>query len=169
MRFPKELEDLTLLPNWVVYRLFNNGSSKLSKLPFNPINHTPAKTNDPTTWTSFPIAVNCLVEHSYDGLGFMFSNGYVGIDLDDCISSNNKISPLSSSIVSLMDSYTEYSPSRLGLHILLKSTTNQLIGHKSNNVEIYNYNRFFTITGKPYLKKPIMNRTKELDYLLSNL
>ena len=168
MRFPKELEELTLLPNWVVYRLFNNGSSKLSKLPFNPTTHSPAKTNDPTTWSTFPVAVNCLVEHSYDGIGFMFSNGYVGIDLDECIE-NDTMNSFSSSIVSLIDSYTEYSPSMKGVHILLKSTSNQNIGYKHNNIEIYNNNRFFTITGKVVVKKPIMDRTEELDYLLRTL
>ena len=163
MILPNHLNELTLLPRWVVYRLVDNNS----KLPFDPINHIPAKTNDSNTWTTFEIANNTLANHTYDGLGFVLGNGYVGIDLDDCIDKNNEINSFARKIVHIFNSYTEYSPSNHGLHILCKSTYNKPISIKKDNIEVYNCNRFFTITGNIYLDMPICYRDVEIKYILS--
>ena len=165
---PEALKELTLLPNWVVYRLIiDKNSYKSTKLPFDPINNVPAKVNDPNTWATYEIASNTFKNHSYDGIGFMIDNGYVGIDLDSCIDKFNEIDNFARNVISIVNSYTEFSPSNKGLHILCKSNTRSNINTKINrlNIEIYNNNRFFTITGMPYLDKPIMNRTSELEYL----
>lgn len=170
MKLPKELNELTLLPNWVVYRLFDNGTNKLSKLPFNPITSTPAQTNNPSTWGTFELAVDAFENHTYDGIGFILSNGYAGIDIDDCVR-KNKLSRFAYDVVEYMDSYTEYSPSGTGVHILFKMNTIEKIGlrNKSLNIEIYNHNRFFTITGDMILKRPICDRTEQANLLINRL
>ena len=128
------LYDLKNYPNWCVYRLFNNNSNKLSKLPFNPITHLPIKTNDSSTWSTYDNCIKALNEHSYDGIGFIFSTNdpYIGIDIDNI---NNK--ELVKELITLLDSYTEYSPSRKGLHIICKyNKVNNLIGRKNNSLEL---------------------------------
>ena len=162
---PNELDELKLLNNWVVYRNFKNG-----KLPFNPITNVVAKTNDSKTWAPYNIALNIFQNHSYDGIGFVFNNidEYIGIDLDNCII-DNQINSFAQKIIILLDSYTEYSPSRNGLHIICKAEQfkNINIGIKRNNIEIYNNDRFFTVTGDIYLKRSINERSKEIQFLMN--
>lgn len=164
---PYNLYELKDYNNWVVYRLFENSSNmnKLSKLPFNPITHIPSKTNDKSTWSSYDNCIKALEEHSYDGIGFVFDKNldYIGIDIDEGVNSL-----LSNELVPLFNSYTEYSPSHNGLHIICKYDKDILIGRKNNELklEIYNYNRFFTITGDIYLDKKIEYRDSEIDMIV---
>ena len=165
MILPKQLEELKLYNNWVVYRNFKHG-----KLPFNPITHLAVKTNDLSTWSDYNSALLCCQNHSYDGIGFVFNNnGYIGIDLDNCISDNNIINSFALEIINLINSYTEYSPSNKGLHIICKSKLLYNIGIKKDNIEIYSYNRFFTITGNIYLNRKIEFRDNELHILLQKI
>ena len=165
---PVQLYELKNYDNWVVYRLFNNGTNKLSKLPFNPITHKPAKTNNSSTWGSYSDSINAIKEHSYDGIGFVLSDFYVGIDLDNCIV-DNTINDTAKDILELIQSYTEYSPSNNGLHIICKYMNHKKIGRKNDKLglEIYNRDRFFTITGKVYRDLLIVDQTKEIDILLN--
>ena len=158
MKLPYQLQELTLYPNWVVYRFFKS-KVLTSKLPFDPINHIPARTNEPNTWTTFEIANNTLRSHSYNGIGFVFSENdpYIGIDLDNCIHFN-QINDFAHKILNILNSYTEYSPSKTGLHIICKSNTiNYPIGIKKDKIEVYNINRFFTITGEVFRPSNINN------------
>lgn len=172
-KLPKELEELTSLPNWVVYRLFDNGTQKLSKLPFNPTSNTPAQSNNPSTWSTFELAFDAYEHHTYDGIGFMLSNGYAGIDVDNCVSMNGRLNRFSYDIVEFMDSYTEYSPSRTGVHILFKfnANKNEHINFRNiaREIEIYNSNRFLTITGDVLLRRPILDRTKNARLLIDRI
>lgn len=153
---PLQLYELKNYDNWVVYRLFNASS----KLPFDCITHKPAQSNNRYTWHSYDEAFEAYINHSYDGLGFMLSDGYVGIDLDNCISNSIIVNDIAKDILDMVDSYTEYSPSKTGLHILCKSDSNLKIGRKNDKlgIEIYNHNRFFTITGDVYKDMPIEYR-----------
>ena len=101
-----------------------------------------------------------------------------GIDLDHVIREDGTLEPFAYEIITLMNSYTEISPSGTGLHILCK-TKMQNIGRKkyfhvdSNHtkfiVEFYNYAHYFTVTGNIYGEpQPIASRTKELKTLYDN-
>jgi len=102
--------ELKQLPQWVCHR---------NKIPFNPVTGAPAKAGQRGTWVRFEDAVKA--SDNYDGIGFEFNNnGIVGIDLDKVISDDGTVSAEALEIVEMMDSYTEYSPSRKGLHIFVK-------------------------------------------------
>ncbi|MFL5701013.1 MAG: hypothetical protein ACJ797_28405, partial [Ktedonobacteraceae bacterium] len=45
------LSELTPYPQFVVWK-YTVEQKKLKKRPYNPRTHLPARTNDPTTWTS---------------------------------------------------------------------------------------------------------------------
>lgn len=162
---PKELNELKELNNWVVYRNFKHG-----KLPFNPVTNLIVKTNDPNTWAPYNVALNIFQNHSYYGIGFVFSSkdDYIGIDLDDCVDELGNVNFFAQKIINMLNSYTEYSPSNKGLHIICKAKLlkNQNIGIKKNNIEIYNNDRFFTMTGNMYLKKEIIERSNEIIELI---
>ena len=110
----------------------------------------------------------------FDGIGFEFGNfppetlRISGIDLDHVVRDDGTLEPFAEEIVNLMDSYTEYSPSGNGLHIVCKTVLKNIGRKKRINtlsaIEMYNYGRYFTVTGKVYgTPKPIENRTDEFN------
>ena len=139
--------ELKQLPQWVCHK---------GKIPFNPVTGTPAKAGQPTTWASFEDAVNAFHGSSYDGIGFEFNNnGIVGIDLDHVVAEDGLLSEEADEIVTILDSYTEYSPSGKGLHIFVKGDI-PVDGKKKGFIEMYKAKRYFTMTGNVYGElKPI--------------
>ena len=161
MKFPKQLEELKNLSQWVAYRfVWNEKKGKADKRPINPHDGTGAKANDPATWGTYDEAMNYaeragLIAGKSGGVGFEFDNGYCGIDLDNVILEDGSLKPFASEIVKVMNSYTEYSPSGKGLHILCKlSSSMSDFGERHRNdeigLEMYDSGRFFTVTGEIY-------------------
>ena len=75
----------------------------------------------------------------------MFEPPYVGIDLDDAVE-NGELNDFAKNIVKQTKSYTEYSPSRTGIHIIAKGTLNSSL--KKPFIEAYQNQRYFTVTEK---------------------
>ena len=161
MRAPK---NFALRRQWVVHR---------GKIPYNPCAlNAPAKSNAPETWGTLQDALSALETGNFDGIGFQFGNfepetlRVSGIDLDHVIRSDGSLEPFAAEIVELMNSYTEYSPSGTGLHILCETVLKDIGRKKGINdtcaIEMYNHGRYFTFTGKIYgTPKPIEERSKE--------
>ena len=165
MSLPHVLEEIKRLPQWVCYQnQWNEKKQKNSKIPKNPATGYGAKANDPTTWATYAAAVDAARRFNFDGVGFEFAAGYMGIDLDNVIDADGNITAIAAEIVATLDSYTEYSPSGKGLHILCKCPGAKDIGSRNDAIglEMYNNGRFFTVTGKPYGEiKPIQERTEQ--------
>ena len=169
MSLPKELNEIKELKQWVGFRFTKvktetSKKEKQGKMPINPMTGKGAKANDPSTWGTYDEAVKSVERFHLDGIGFEFASGYFGIDLDDVIDEKGNITSVGSDIVDVVDSYTEFSPSGRGLHILCKTSLDS-IGVRNDNIglEMYNTGRFFTITGNPYGKvKPIQERTEQV-------
>lgn len=140
---PQEMKDL---PNWVCF-LFEERGGKKTKVPYAPKTGQKAKSNDRSSWAPFNLAVeNAFL---YDGIGFMFSESpFVGVDLDHCIE-NGVISEFAQRIIKELNSYTEYSPSGTGLHIICRGSLPPG-GNKNSKLglEMYSAGRYFTMTGK---------------------
>src|SRR5712692_8478879 len=79
-------EELKALSQWVTWTYEDHGKPKLAKVPYNPRTRQKAKSNDPTTWTSFAEAVADYQTGGFTGVGFVFADrgGLVGVDLDGC-------------------------------------------------------------------------------------
>ena len=170
MSFPKQLDELKPLRQWVAYRLvWNAKKGKADKRPINPHDGTGAKANDPATWGTYDEAMGFAMRQGViagksGGVGFEFGGGYCGIDLDDVVMEDGSVKGFALEIVGLMGSYTEYSPSHKGLHILCKlSVSMSEFGTRRRNdeigLEMYDSGRFFTVTGEIF--KAIENRTQE--------
>ncbi|NMB43924.1 MAG: DNA primase, partial [Clostridiales bacterium] len=115
-------------------------------MPKNPFTGGDAKSNDTSTWSDFHTAVNAVKKYNFDGIGIQLADGIFGIDLDGVVK-DGKFSKVALDIIHTMDSYTEYSPSGTGIHILCKGTIPPK-DRRNGNVEMYSEGRFFTVTGK---------------------
>jgi putative DNA primase/helicase len=147
-------EELKKLHQWVCRK---------EKIPFNPVTGAPAKAGQPDTWASFEDCVNALDDGGYDGIGFEFNNnGIVGIDLDHVIADDGSLFAEAVEIVAMLNSYTEYSPSGKGLHIIIKGDI-PVDGRKKGFIEMYKAKRYFTMTGNVYGElKPINEKSEQV-------
>lgn len=97
------------------------------------------------------------------------------IDIDHCVE-NGKLSPMAQEIVELMDSYTEYSPSGTGIHIIVKvdkfefDATKYYINNRKLGLEVYvagATNKYLTMTGNVICDKPPQCRDAELTQVVN--
>lgn len=130
-------EELKKLNQWVCWCE--------DKVPRNPFTGKKAQSNNPKTWGSFEIACNAVDFFNFDGIGFMFAPPYFGVDLDHCIEKIDFVEEF----VNTLDSYTEYSRSGNGIHIICKGQLPKGPKRK-NDVEMYDNGRYFIFTGNIY-------------------
>lgn len=131
---------LTRLDRWVVWH-YEERNGKLTKPPYVPAlgKKRHALVNVPSTWGTFEQAKNTSKNGGFDGIGFVLGQGIFGIDFDHATDEMVK-EALS------LGSYTEWSPSGHGVHVIGLS---QLVlkGRKKGSVELYMQGRYFTVTG----------------------
>ncbi len=131
---------------WVVWRE-EARQGRRTKVPYTPSGRH-ARSNDPRTWSSFEQAVSAQRRDGYDGVGFVFAadDGLTGIDFDHC-ADDGQLAPWAREIVEAIDSYTEWSPSGEGLHVILRGRLPPG-GRRRGSVELYDELRYFTMTGQ---------------------
>jgi len=159
-----ELTDLKALNLWVGY--------DTKKIPKDPHTGRNAQTNNPSTWGTAAQAWIAKNRYRWAGVGVVFTleSGLVGVDLDDCFEIDNDgtrhIKPQARDIVQVLDSYTEYSPSRNGLHVICQGEIPDSVKRDDIGFEMYNELRYFTVTGNRLGDTTkIENRTQELNAL----
>lgn len=156
LNFPKELRELR---QWVLWRLEERGG-KTTKIPYQP-NGTLASSTDEATWSSFEECVS--VVSRFSGVGFVFVEGYIGIDLDKCFGEDKTLLPWAREIVEQFPSYTEVSPSGKGLHIIIASDV-PLQGRKNGSIECYAEGRYFTVTGNVFEGRSVLHDVDIMDW-----
>src|SRR5437868_15088385 len=165
------LSELTPYPQFVVWK-YTVEDKKLKKRPFNPKTNLPARTNDPSTWTDVNQALKALGTGRYNGIGFVVSEAdpFTGTDLDACVEKDGSIAAWAQEIITSLSSYTEYSPSKLGVHILTQATLKGA-GRKIGTVEMYATERFFTITTDqvPGTPTTLAHRQEAIDALYQRI
>ncbi|MEK4745859.1 phage/plasmid primase, P4 family [Bacillus sp. FSL R9-9481] len=158
--------ELKALPQWILWK-FETRNGKQTKVPCQ-VTGEMAQANNRRTWSTFATAVKFYLEGDYDGIGFVFSrqDNYIGIDIDKCVT-DGKTNTFATEIIDTLDSYTEFSPSEKGIHIIIKGSLPQSVlgtGRKNtkHGLEIYSYGRFFTFTGNRENSNDVYDRTDEL-------
>ncbi|MBJ7955818.1 phage/plasmid primase, P4 family [Bacillus cereus] len=158
--------ELKALPQWILWK-FETRNGKQTKVPCQ-VTGEMAQANNRRTWSTFATAVKFYLEGDYDGIGFVFSrqDNYIGIDIDKCVV-DGKANAFATEIIDTLDSYTEFSPSQKGIHIIIKGSLPQSVlgtGRKNtkHGLEIYSYGRFFTFTGNRENSNDVYDRTDEL-------
>lgn len=143
-----------------------------------------ASSTDPATWSTFTKALAAFQANSstIDGVGFVLTEGdpFTGIDIDGCIAADGTIAPEALEIVRLLDSYSELSPSGLGLRIFVRA---HFLNPKTGTlgaavtpswcrkIEIYSGDRYLTLTGNHLADTPttIEERQAQLDEITAKL
>ena len=91
-------------------------TTRLTKIPYNPVTGEMAKTNDASTFGSFASAMKTYAMGGYDGIGIRVSEGIGAIDIDHCIREDGSLNDVAASILGIFkDAYFEKSPSGTGL------------------------------------------------------
>lgn len=163
------------LPQWVLWK-FEMREGKKVKVPKQE-NGYYASTDRRATWSSYDSAAYLLRAYpeKFDGIGFVFTetDDLVGIDIDKCVDENGTVSDFAKYIIEELDSYTEYSPSGKGFHIIVRGKLPDWFtgtGRKNDEfgLEIYQYKRFFTVTGHTENDNGVEERTEELQTICDN-
>ncbi|WP_089607672.1 phage/plasmid primase, P4 family [Bacillus cereus] len=161
--------ELRNLPQWVLWRK-EKRDGKPTKVPYQ-INSKMAQANNRNTWSSFEIVVEKYKQGGYDGIGFVFSKDdpFVGVDVDKCVVDGD-LSELAQAIMNTVPSYTEYSPSGKGIHIIAKGKIplrGPGTGKKNPSIglEIYRHGRYFTFTANSINNLPVEESTENLKVL----
>lgn len=149
-------QELKTYKNWVCWQAYPDPKSHsgISKKPINPRTGGFAMPNNSDTWSDFETAVR--QSGKYSGIGFMFSNSpFFGVDLDDMPNDiedyqNGGTDNIISEFVNTLQSYTEFSQSKTGVHIICKGTLpegRRKAKNDSGGFEMYENGRFFVVTG----------------------
>ncbi len=146
---------------WVLWRE-ERRNGRLTKVPYSPATGRRAKSNDPDTWGTFQeVLAN---RDGFDGLGIMLGNGLVGVDFDHCRDpKTGAMDKEAERRIRALDSYSEVSPSGTGVHVLCDGKLPPG-GRKCGDIEMYEWRRFFTVTGNrlPSAPSQVERRTEAL-------
>jgi len=152
---------------WVGFKLIPvPGEAKPKKIPFvgdSPA--MPAKCDDPSTWRSFDKARAGLKRGEFTAIAYALGDGIVGIDIDGCIDSLGNLLPDTVQTLKRLQSYSEFSISKMGIHILVRGKIDR---SRKGKIEIYRDGRFFIVTGRlvPGYPFEIQNNQQALDELM---
>ena len=169
--FPKELQARS---QWVMWKYEQRkGEKKPTKVPYDAKTGARAKSETPSTWVAFDAACKAFDGGGYDGVGFVVTadDPYCGIDLDGCIV-DGQLTENALRWIESLDSYTEVSPSKAGVRIWVRGVKpGKKCKHTKLGVEIYQTERFFTVTGNRLdaLPMTVNDRQTELDALYHEL
>ncbi|QHM08328.1 phage/plasmid primase, P4 family [Bacillus subtilis] len=160
---PQELKNA---PQWILWRSEERNGKK-TKVPYQ-IDGSMAQSSNKRTWSTFATIMKFFNEQEYDGIGFMFSKDdpFIGIDIDHCVN-DGVLSPFAQEIIQTINSYTEYSPSGEGVHIIAKGKLplrGPGTGRKNidKGLEVYRHGRYFTFTGNSLDVSPVQERSEEI-------
>lgn len=146
---------------WLCWRyVWNAEREKWDKVPIQATRGGRAKSTDPETWSDFDTALAAYRDRAdCDGIGYVFTEDgpHVGIDLDDVYDPETDTwSAAATAIIERVDSFTEFSPSETGGHIVAaglkpedrcRSALPAEEGFPDQEIEMYDQARYFTVTG----------------------
>lgn len=198
--FPHQLREYKDKNIWINYCTVPNEKlhSGFDKVPINPHTLTFANVTDRQSCTDFDTAIlnvnreitlyyqptrqNVKTKISGVGIVLEFAD-LIGIDLDDVVDTETGIiNPTALKTVDYLDSYTEYSVSGKGLHILVngKLHTKELnarglskgIKYRFDDdfeIEMYDNSRYLTFSGNVFRDMPIQSKSDKANALYNRL
>jgi hypothetical protein len=142
-----------------------------AKVPYSPAGFRASSTN-PAHWRTFEEACAAYQHGGFEGIGFVFAagGGIVGIDLDHVVDpETSKIAKWADQAINDFATYTEYSVSGTGVHMLIFGSFPENSRKRAGQVEIYQSARFFTLTGQTLFDCDVQPRQGELDSLRKSI
>lgn len=164
-RLPEEIQSSSLI-NW---KFIDN-----KKVPVDQDGFPISDVNTKPTATTLENAVRAVEREIADGVGYPIVNsGNCVLDLDHCVE-EGVIDPWALEIIRQCDSYTEFSPSGTGLHILMSGTPScgdrRQIAIGAGHMDVFSTKGYVTLTGRPvpgFTKKPLRNGARIIDRIYS--
>ena len=154
---PAELRER---PQWVCWRYEpvadHNGAKRWTKIPVEAVTGRNASSTTPQSWPSFDEALAYYRAYGsrIAGIGFVFAadDPFAGVDLDDALDADTgEVREWAKPILADLNSYTEISPSRTGVKIIVRGQLPPESKHRKpfgdGEVEVYDRGRFFAVTG----------------------
>ena len=138
-----------------------------SKIPMQTNRRKGASSVLPDTWGTFEKATENVEDGTYDGIGYVFhGTGIIGIDIDAGRDEDGFLSPLAVEIIRCCRSYTEWSRSGRGVHILIRGKLPFKGRNNRQGVEIYQSSRFFIMTGRKLIYSVIAENQAAVDHIV---
>ena len=148
---------------WLVWK-FEPGATpeaKPRKMPYYASGRrrsgTQGSAADRALLVTFDAAIAAAQRLKMEGIGFAFlpDDGLIGIDIDGAIDvERGEISERAAAIIAACDSYTEYSPSRKGVHIIVQGSIEASFKSNDIGVEVFCGSQYFTFTGQRWPGAP---------------
>jgi hypothetical protein len=138
-------DELKTCRSWVCY---DNNEDKVPMVALKRGWRRASSTN-PDTWRTYNEAVAALETGRYAGIGRVITpdDPFVGVDIDGCRDpESGQIDERGLKILSLLDSYSEVSPSSKGVKVWVRAELPQAF--IKPRLEIYPKSRYFTVTGQ---------------------
>lgn len=150
------LAELRPLKQWICWKVALNPKGKVIKKPVTRFGINASVTDESIRATydecfcevASPKQTNNKVR--LNGVGFVFTadDDYIGIDLDKCRDKKTGvIEDWALKVMKTIDSYTELSPSKTGVHIICRGDAMPR-GKRKDHFEMYFMERYFTFTGE---------------------
>lgn len=154
-------QELATRQQWLLWKYeFVEGQDKPRKIPYYVMGgrRTGGQGDDRDRQRLATLAVvrRAYERGGWSGIGFAFlpEDGLIGIDIDEAIDADSgNVSDRCAAIIQACDSFTEYSPSGKGVHIIVQGTTET---NKCNDIglEVFCGRQFFTFTANRYPDTP---------------
>ncbi|QOR55222.1 MAG: hypothetical protein SHS37scaffold296_39 [Burkholderiales phage 68_11] len=145
---------------WLLWRFVEKpGSKKPAKMPFyvsgRKRHGEQGSVEDRQELQTFEAALTEFGRGRWEGIGFAFlpGDGFIGVDIDGAVNDDGEISERCQAIVKACASYTEWSPSRRGVHIICQGDT-RTFKDNSIGLEVFCGRQFFTCTGEAWADMP---------------
>ena len=146
---------LKALPRWAPWEaVWNAKRGKYDKIPYSP--HQPLyrlSTAQPERWGTFEKALAAYHANptKFAGLGLVVTNlkGVVSLDYDNCVT-DGQIAPWAAEVVGELATYTEISPSGVGVRQFSLGAQDEDWTNHDIGIEVYGGNdaRFLTVSGQ---------------------
>lgn len=166
-KFPEQLKKDGRFCLWK----YEERNGRMTKVPYQT-NGRKASSADKNTFSDFRLAVSAM--DGYDGIGMGAFDDFCMVDIDHCVF-GGKMTQMAEDIVERMDSYTEFSPSGMGVRIVCKAsslsydTGRYYINNQKLGLEIYAAGvtkKFCTLTGNVIRNRGVEERSVELGEIL---
>ena len=181
----KTIEDIKKMSIWMLWKKRARGS-KVSKIPIAANGGSCGTSEDyEDRWVTYGEAQQAATQQRADGVGFRIPNGVFFLDIDH----RDLEDPFVQEILTLYNSYSEFSVSGTGIHIYglcdisqlptytdpkdskRKLTKEYYTHHPTNGLELYFgelTNRFAVFTGNILLDRPLTDCTEAILHTLNS-
>ena len=127
--YPSIPAELKTRPQWA--------AATHDKVPVNPRTGGNAQPNNPATWGTYRDAINRAQRDGLLGVGYIFTEDdpYTCADLDKCVT-DGVPTDRAQALIDGLYSYSEYSQSRTGVHVIVRATLPGNRGRKGSGPSI---------------------------------